>query len=111
MFFENVFHAMENVQNIKQTSKFRSVFLTDKFVSRFSQHWDKISTNGLRHCVLPEFAYLGKLLTFSGNGRSRDDHVITDCCPFLKIFHNFDHSEMLSRVQTFGHGDELVIQE
>ena len=85
--------------------------LTDKFVSRFSQNWDKISTNGLRDCVLPESVYLGKLLTFSGNGRSRDDHVITDCCPFLKIFHNFDHSEMLSRVQTFGHGDELVIQE
>ena len=50
-------------------------FLTDKFVSRFSQHWDKISTNGLWHCVFPEFACLGKLFIFFGNGRSRDRHV------------------------------------
>ena len=65
-------------RRVFETSRFdwlRSVFLTDKFVSRFSQHWDKISTNGLWHCVFPEFAYLGKLFIFFGNGRSRDRHV------------------------------------
>ena len=50
-------------------------FLTHKFVSQFSRHWDKIFTNGLLHRVPLEFAYLGKLLTVSGNGRSRDRHV------------------------------------
>ena len=34
--------------------------------------------------------------------------MITDFCPFLTIFHNFDHSETLSRVQTSGHRNRLV---
>ena len=52
------------------------VSLTDEFWSRFSQHWDKISTNGLRYCVPAVFAYLGKLFTFSGIGRPCDDQLV-----------------------------------
>ena len=50
-------------------------------------------------------------VSFSENGRSHDGHVKTDFCQFLKFFDNFDHSETLSRVQAFGHGDEQVTQE
>ena len=51
-------------------------FLTQEFVSRFSQNWEEIFGNGLWHHVPTEFAYLGKLLTFTGSDRLRNGDVM-----------------------------------
>ena len=55
-------HVSKNCEVLARR-KFRSVFLTEQFLSRFSQNWDKIFKNGLWDSVFPGFAYLGKLLT------------------------------------------------
>ena len=50
-------------------SFFNGQFLTQEYVSRFSQNWEEIFGNGLWYHVSTEFAYLGILLNFSGSDR------------------------------------------
>ena len=74
---ESRIKSWNNSGKVKDTPHFRSVFFNSKeFVSQFSQNWEEIFGNGLWHHVLTEFAYLGKLLTFTGNDRLRNGDVI-----------------------------------
>ena len=51
--------------------------MTDKFVNRFPQLWEKILKNWFQDRIPNEFSYLGKLLTICRNCRSYDCQVIT----------------------------------
>ena len=53
------------------------LFMTDKFVSRFSQIWEQIFKNGFEDRIPHEFYYLEKLLTICSSGRKHDSQVIT----------------------------------
>jgi len=52
-----------------------SVFLPHEFVSQFSQNWYQIFINGLLYRALPEFEYLGKLLTYCNDDVIKFSHV------------------------------------
>ena len=64
----------QNILNSQKKAVIRSKWKVSEIEN--SRPLGKISTNWLRYCVPAEFAYLGKLLTFSGNGRSRDDQLV-----------------------------------
>ena len=64
----------QNILNSQKKAVIRSKWKVSEIEN--SRPLGKISTNWLQYCVPAELAYLGKLLTFSGNGRSRDDQLL-----------------------------------